>query len=539
MQQKEILSNIQNYTAMDLAKFIRVGIITIDDLMETSQFRPELRKEIARIMNNGLDLTDTKSETPASQKEQNIAFEEVPDLGESKKSESPFPFSIFQEEKAAPVEPTSQPIENPTATTRPANNATQSNIWNEMYGKKPEQQIIEAAHKKGNTSDTVTKLIMDFYRNGKISKDVIITLIRNDNNIFTMDVIKDLCLTYNVLTPDDLHSAGITDDFITAMVRNVHGFDVEDITNPFEISRQCSEVYFWGIPASGKSCVIGALLSVLRQGNLGLWRPLPCTGKTYMEDLAEQYKENQVVGLIAGTSVNSTYEMAFNISRDPKTQYPVPQIVSQENNTQIHPFTFIDLAGGLLELMGKYDKLENMTDQQIESLDKVTNLIIGQRKRNRKMHCFVIEYNEAQSNLGENEIAMHKQKEQDRLLMQAFNYIKNTDIFNGETDIIYVIVTKADRTHLHGPEVNNKIEKFVKEGHYANFYAILQNICKTNGINGGVVPIVPFSIGDVKMQSLCKFNPTPAERFMERIIQRSFSFDESKKGKIIGGLRNE
>jgi len=262
MQQKEILSNIQNYTAMDLAKFIRVGIITIDDLMETSQFRPELRKEIARIMNNGLDLTDTKSETPASQKEQNIAFEEVPDLGESKKSESPFPFSIFQEEKAAPVEPTSQPIENPTATTRPANNATQSNIWNEMYGKKPEQQIIEAAHKKGNTSDTVTKLIMDFYRNGKISKDVIITLIRNDNNIFTMDVIKDLCLTYNVLTPDDLHSAGITDDFITAMVRNVHGFDVEDITNPFEISRQCSEVYFWGIPASGKSCVIGALLSV-------------------------------------------------------------------------------------------------------------------------------------------------------------------------------------------------------------------------------------------------------------------------------------
>ena len=116
-------------------------------------------------------------------------------------------------------------------------------------------------------------------------------------------------------------------------------------------------------------------------------------------------------------------------------------------------------------------------------------------------------------------------------------YIEKTNIFkNKATDSIYVIVTKADRANMHGQELHEEIKNYVENGYYKNFYSRLKDIAKKCEINGGLVSIVPFTIGEVKMRSLCKFNGKPAKVLMEKLAERSIGFDESKWGKIIGGM---
>ena len=272
----------------------------------------------------------------------------------------------------------------------------------------------------------------------------------------------------------------------------------------------CTEVYFWGIPSSGKSCALGAILSSANSGKgaaKSMQRDPDCQGYGYMNRLANLFKSNGTIGMLPeGTAISSTYEMGF---------------ILEDENGREHPITCIDLAGELIRCMYKHDAGEPLTDEQQEVLKTLTNILIDKRTDNRKIHFFVIEYGA--------EDREYEGLPQNIYLEAAVAYIQRTEIFKKDTDGLYLLITKVDKAKAVGnKELLEKLKTYISEN-YQGFYNGLKKICKDNEINGGHVEILPFTLGTVCFQNYCKFNGNTAATVVRTLINRSYGY---KPGKI-------
>ncbi len=515
----ELVDTLQEYDAVQIAQFIKKGLIQPEDMESNYEVDNKKRDKVMQILEGADDDPEEDDDS---------CFEKAKELNTVKAFDeylSKFP----EGEHRLEAKELKKKLERPTPPLGGETPRPSSNPWKKY--EKPIDVIIKEKSRTGISDLQFVKELEDFLKTGRLSKQQLLDLIKNDNNLFNRGVIKEL-VNRGWLLPDELIEAGIGDDFIYALYNVTDGPQIDPAENPTAIVNRSTEVYFWGIPSSGKSCVMAALMSVLKTSKIddgiGAWEPKECKGSDYMNRLSMLYKENEVKVLLPGTPVASTYEMAFNLTRlegqNPKRKKPY-----------VHPFTFIDLAGGVLFLMYDYlNRRNGMTDENKAYLDAIKDLIIGtsndkKSESNRKMHCFVIEYGA--------ETWSYNGYDQLTYLGEALRYIEETNIFkNKATDSIYVIVTKADRAALHGKQLNDEIKNYVENGYYKGFYDRLRGIAKKCEINGGLVSIVPFSIGEVKMRSLCKFNGKPARVLMEKLADRSIGFDESKWGKIKGGM---
>lgn len=517
---QEVVDTLQEYDAVQIARFIKKGLIQLEDVENNYDVDIKTRKTVKKMLESNEEEEPIEDDDSCFEKakEKNTipAYDEYltkfPE-GDHRQEAKELKKKL---EKPAPSEGGEIPHSSP-------------NPWKKY--EKPIDVIIKEKSRTVISDLQFVRELEDFLKTGRLSKQQLLDLIKEDNNLFNRGVIKDL-VSKGWLLPDELIQAGIGDDFIYALYNITEGPQIDPADNPTTIVNRSTEVYFWGIPSSGKSCVMAALMSVLKSGkedDIGRWEPTECKGSDYMNRLSMLYKENEVKVLLPGTPVASTYEMAFNLTR---LEGPNPR----RKKPYVHPFTFIDLAGGILFLMYDYlNKRNNMTDENKAYLKAIEELIIGtsndkKMETNRKMHCFVIEYGA--------ETWRYNGYDQLIYLGEALRYIEETNIFkNKATDSIYVIVTKSDRANLHGEKLNDEIENYVRNGYYKGFYDRLKGIAEKCEINGGKVPIVPFTIGEVKMRSLCKFNGKPARVLIEKLAERSVGFDESKWGKIKGGMK--
>lgn len=103
--------------------------------------------------------------------------------------------------------------------------------------------------------------------------------------------------------------------------------------------------------------------------------------------------------------------------------------------------------------------------------------------------------------------------------------MKNTGIFQKDTDAIFIMITKADKVKNPSKET---FTRYINEK-YLGFYNVLDQICKENEITGKKVEKIAFSLGEVCFQNYCKFNPKPAENVVKLILERT-AYD--KVGKL-------
>ena len=82
-----------------------------------------------------------------------------------------------------------------------------------------------------------------------------------------------------------------------------------------KIHKQSTEIYFWGIPSSGKSCALGAILSVAASGKVAhsMDADTESQGYGYMTKLINLFQNGEIGTLMEGTSVDSFYEMGFDL----------------------------------------------------------------------------------------------------------------------------------------------------------------------------------------------------------------------------------
>ncbi len=342
-----------------------------------------------------------------------------------------------------------------------------------------------------------------------ISKDEFLRLIARDNNFLRASVIKKL-LQNGTISAEDLENIGIDGKFLYYLNHGKASSNSDDIspTKPLErIEFPSTEVYFWGIPASGKSCALGAILSVANNGHVArsMIKENDCQGYAYMMHLSRCFLANgRVCTLPASTSIYSTSAMSFSL---------------EDDDNCIHPITCIDLAGELTRCMYKKDAGIQLTTGEENALKTVSNILTDKRTGSRKIHFFVLEYGA--------DGRLYEGLSQREYLEAALNYIRSTRIFKSDTDAVYLIMTKVDKSGLTGDELKRELSNYI-ERNYQSFYNGLQRICRENEINGGIVERKAFYIGQVCFQDYCLFDETAAANIVKILINRTKGF--RKKG---------
>ena len=238
-----------------------------------------------------------------------------------------------------------------------------------------------------------------------------------------------------------------------------------------------------------------------------------CQGFGYMSRLMLQFKNDGSVGTLPeGTSTTATYEMGFDLT---------------DNDGMVHPITCIDLAGEMIRCMFKLDSGEDLSEDELKTLDTLTKILKDNRTGNQKMHFFVIEYGA--------DDRLYEGLPQRTYLESAVEYINNSEIFKNDTDAIFILVSKVDRAPSNIPRTEAVLQYLEKN--YKGFINGLKDICRQNEINGGKIEIIPFSLGVVCFQNYCRFNEAAAEEVVRKIIERSARYKVDKLSKIKEKLR--
>lgn len=112
-------------------------------------------------------------------------------------------------------------------------------------------------------------------------------------------------------------------------------------------------------------------------------------------------------------------------------------------------------------------------------------------------------------------------------------YIGNEHNFlKHDTDAIYIMVTKVDKTGKKGHELEEEIRRFLDK-EFLGFCNSLSDYCKSYNINGGKLVCIPFSLGEVCFSDLCIFDDKPASNIVKTLLARSAGFSESTIRKMI------
>lgn len=344
---------------------------------------------------------------------------------------------------------------------------------------------------------SIYKKIESYIRSGKISIDDILNAIHENHNFLSSTVIK---LLYENDIINDLSSTGIHHDFLSMMLIQprvvfCNGAPFSQIT-----MAPCTEVYFWGIPSSGKTSALGAILGAITYGKIVKsckFNP-QCQGYGYMNRLVNLFETNGAVGTFPeDAAISSIYEMGF---------------ILEDEDGRKHPITCIDLAGELVRCMYKYNANEPLTDEQQKVLKTLTDNLVDNRPNNRKIHFFVIEYGA--------EHRFYDGLSQEAYLNAALNYMESTGVFIRNTYAIHILVTKVDKINEKGVALQDELRSFIKDN-YHGFYKNLEKVCRDYEINCGKVLIHPFTVGEVCMQDFFLYKDEYAAAVAKVIIEES------------------
>lgn len=538
MNNKEkILENVEQYSVSQLLGYIQDGIITKEDLYDnepplSSSIRKELEKLLTDSEQNDWNVAIKSEKVELYQKylevypegkhrqDAKIAIRNLQENAEKEQENKQNQADndvwnnvnkkdVDSLEKFIEDYPNSIYVEKAKNALDDLNNAT----YTQRYGMGPlKGDILSALTDKsiGDPNKRILELIEEAFNNNLIELDDLLDEIEDDNNFLNAWVIQELVKRHR-FSYGDLEDLGINHLFIEKMARsNIQRTRFTEPEQLTEISRKkTTEVYFWGIPSSGKSCALGAILSAAGDGQIAttMTPECDCQGFDYMSRLPQCFKKGEVCILPEGTPIMSTYEMGFDLT---------------DNKDIVHPITCVDFAGELIKcIYNKYAK-KNPTNQERKALDTLTNVLVSNRTSNRKMHFFVVEYGA--------ENRMYEGLSQNEYLATTLQYIDKTDIFRTSTDAIYLIVTKVDKLKIkEGEDKSAKLVEYVRN-YYGSFYNGLKQICKKYQINGGEVSVLPFSLGNVCFQNYCMFNDEYAKSIVSLIMQRSDGHHIGKRG---------
>lgn len=532
-----ILNNVTEYSPEDLASYIQQGFVTLDELVNNTdgEFTAKMQlgvekllagsedEDFKKVMESAsiADLQDFLNKYPMGTvahldavRERKHVLEKIPasePIVEESNGEEEEWFSIKNAGDIKLLEAFKEKYPN-TSHLFELNKLITAEK-NKEHSRKKSPIILKSMINKANSAEDVSKIIQVLLENKTITIGMLLELIRQDHNLLSSAACNDI-ISRGILNRNDLSKCGIDNGFINKMLTNARSQNFEPARPLQTIAEPCTEVYFWGIPFSGKTCALGAILSAAKNG-LAARSMIPdnsCQGFGYMNRLSTIFSPGRICRLPGGTPVTSTYEMRFDL---------------EDQEHKIHHVACIDMAGELFTCMFMKDAGEQMRDDQKQALETLHNILLENRSNNRKIHFFVIEYGA--------EKRIYNGLPQAEYLNSAAAHLNSIGLFDSNTDAIYVLISKVDNASYEGSLEEHLLKYMTKN--YLGFYNNLLLICKEHGINKGRVKIVPFSIGNVCFKDYCQFDATSATKMVDLLVRYSCFEKQGFWQKILSKFR--
>jgi hypothetical protein len=227
-----------------------------------------------------------------------------------------------------------------------------------------------------------------------------------------------------------------------------------------------TDIYFIGLPGSGKSTMIAGLLHVANRTGVLLPDPYNSAGLSFQTDLIQDLNRGV---LPARTDLGSYNYIAASFN---------------DSNNQSHPLNIVDVPGEL------YEKIQDNAEVG-KFLEYINN-------DNKKILVFVID-----------SLAHHKNESISRFdqsvvfpnILQVFNV-------NGvleQTDAIYLVVNKFDAIKELKYALSNKQNGDIALEFLNDEFLNLKNNC-INAVDGArnsvKIKVIPFSIGNLSYGSI-------------------------------------
>lgn len=294
----------------------------------------------------------------------------------------------------------------------------------------------------------------------------------------------------NAITFDDILDAGVPSKTVNALKyycsseKITKTVTVEDLP-PMEEGR--TDVYFVGLPGSGKSTMIAGLLNVANKTGILLPDPYHAAGVTFSTNLIQD--------LTRGVLPLAT----------PKGSYNYIAASLSDSNHKRHPLNIVDVPGELYK-----DIQENA------EVDKFLKYI---NNNNKKILIFVIDSLEHENNIS---AGSYDQSVVFPNILQMFNR-------NGvleQTDAIYLVVNKFDAIKESKYAFDDRANGDIALDFLNEEFIGLKNNCldaRKNNRNTIKIKVIPFSIGSLSYGSILNsLDRDFAKTILNQITKDSF-----------------
>jgi hypothetical protein len=344
-------------------------------------------------------------------------------------------------------------------------------------------QILSSITTKEETEKNANrkKELLEKLISGKVSADEIKANINSGNFSF-----------------DDLLDAGIHERIVNSLRHYCNSNRITMFKNIKQLPPMAegrTDVYFVGVPGSGKSTMLSGLLNMANKEGILM-------ADTYNND-GSVYQAQLISDLNRGVLPNATASGSYNYVA----------LSLKDNNGAKHPFNIVEVPGE------NYVNMFNNGDVG-EFLNYISN-------SNKKILIFVIDslahdtgYNDANSQLDQNLVYVN-----------ILNMFKANGVLD-RTDAVYLVANKFDaikdtRYATHNTDDDSLALDFLQN----EFKALIEN-CKDareDSKNNFKIRVLPFSIGNVSYTSIIDyFNKEYSEIVIQKLIEDSFVIKESK-----------
>lgn len=277
-----------------------------------------------------------------------------------------------------------------------------------------------------------------------------------------------------------------------------------------------TDVFFWGIPSSGKTCALSAILYTMKN-KYTITSPSieKKFGTTYRDSLINIFK-NETAYLPAATQKD-------------RTQY-MPLLLKRREEEKYRQISFFELSGEVFKYFYELENACNILDEEdrtnVESAFTTLNLLLS--SKNQKIHFFFIDYQQETKGIRDK----HNLTQENYLNAAATYFRDREDIFKKKTDAVYVVVTKSDQiksdnkstNHLNG-EIRTQLAGHFLSDNFGSFMDVMKNRCKKDSVDFNVKI---FSIGNVYFKSICKINYDYATNIIEDLLEKVKPVGENK-----------
>ncbi len=321
-------------------------------------------------------------------------------------------------------------------------------------------------------------------------------------------------LTHGIFTGDDLISNGILTEEALNIILNAPNIPLVSagIAPGTQTMADTTDVYFFGVPSSGKTCVLAGLLGSEKWYNIDLAAYNAGNYVNYL-DLTRRHG-------IVPRGTDSNFVALINAA-----------VANPKNLKDLHVVNLIDMAGEdfATKMVSNPDGIITFEDMGIGVTDLMSN-------NNRKVFFFIIDpsadgmiqltQRDSQGNpmLDANGMPIKVPTSQDLLVRKMISMLQqpeNSRVLK-YVDTIHFIMSKAD---MLGGRVNRDqtaVEVFRKN--YQTCLNSLISLCQQHGINSatdGRPVLHTFSLGQFYIGGVYQYDPTDSDKLTEVIRQVS------------------